>query len=84
MSKEDVIEVTGEVVEALANAMFRVKILDPNYPENYVVLARISGKMRINHIRILLGDKVKVELNVYDPTKGRIIFRYKEYKEQQP
>lgn len=80
MSKEDVIEVDGEVVESLPNATFRVKILDPNYPQNYIVLGRISGKMRINYIRILPGDKVKIELNVYDPTKGRITFRYKEVR----
>ena len=78
MSKEDVIEVNGEVIESLPNATFKVKILDPNYPENYVVLAHISGKMRINYIRILPGDKVKLELNLYDPTKGRITFRSKE------
>lgn len=77
MGQKDVIEVDGEVAESLPNAMFRVKILDPNYPENYIVLAHTSGKMRINNIRILPGDRVRVELNPYDPLKGRITYRSK-------
>ncbi len=75
MAKE-VIEVLGVVLEALPNAMFRVKLLDENYP-NQEVLAHISGRMRINYIRILPGDKVTLELTPYDLTKGRIIFRHK-------
>lgn len=73
MSKEDVIEIEGVVVETLPNAMFRVKL-----ENGHVVLAHISGKMRKNYIRILLGDSVTVELTPYDLTKGRIIFRNRE------
>lgn len=72
MSKQDVIEQDGVVVEALSNAQFRVEL------ENGVqIIAHISGKMRMHYIKILPGDKVKVEMNVYDLTKGRISFRYK-------
>lgn len=76
MAKE-VIELLGVVVEALPNATFRVKLLDEKYPD-HLVLAHISGRMRINYIRILPGDKVTVELTPYDLTKGRIIFRHKD------
>ena len=88
MGKE-VIEVMGIVTETLPNATFKVKLLDENYP-NHELLAHISGRMRINHIRILPGDKVTVELTPYDLTKGRIVFRHKEggyrehNQEQQP
>jgi translation initiation factor IF-1 len=75
MGKE-VIEVMGVVIETLPNATFRVKLTDERYP-NHEILAHISGRMRINHIRILPGDKVTVELTPYDLTKGRIIFRHK-------
>jgi len=64
-------------MEALPNAMFRVKLLDENYPD-HVVLAHISGRMRINYIRILPGDKVTIELTPYDLTKGRIVFRHRD------
>lgn len=77
MAKE-VIEVLGEIVEALPNAMFRVRLIDENY-EGHEILAHISGRMRINHIRILPGDTVTVELTPYDLSKGRIIFRHKNY-----
>lgn len=70
--KADVIEVLGTVVEALPNAMFRVKL-----ENGHEVLAHLSGKMRMNYIRILPGDKVTVELSVYDLTRGRIIYRHK-------
>ncbi len=70
MAKEEKIEVDGKVLEALPNAMFRVEI-----EGGHVVLAHISGKMRMNYIRILTGDKVKVELSPYDLTRGRIIYR---------
>lgn len=70
MAKEELIEVEGVVKEALPNAMFRV-ILD----NGHLVLAHISGKIRKNFIRILPGDKVKVELSPYDLTRGRITFR---------
>ncbi|MDD5247498.1 MAG: translation initiation factor IF-1 [Rhodocyclaceae bacterium] len=72
MSKEDVIEMLGEVVENLPNAMFRVKL-----ENGHVVLGHISGKMRMHYIRILPGDKVTVQLTPYDLTKGRIVFRAK-------
>lgn len=77
MAKE-VIEVLGVVTEALPNAMFRVKLIDERYPENTVLLCHISGRMRINYIRILPGDKVTVELTPYDLTKGRITFRHRD------
>lgn len=73
MSKEDVIEMDGVVTETLRNTTFRVRL-----ENGHVVLAHISGKMRKNYIRILTGDKVKVELTPYDLTKGRIIFRERE------
>ena len=72
MPKEDSIEVEGVVIEPLPNAMFRVAL-----ENGHKVLAHISGKMRMNYIRILPGDKVKVELSPYDLTRGRITFRIK-------
>jgi translation initiation factor IF-1 len=72
MSKEDVIEMQGEVVENLPNATFKVKL-----ENGHAVLGHISGKMRMHYIRILPGDKVTVQLTPYDLTKGRIVFRAK-------
>ena len=72
MSKADVIEVEGTVLEKLPNAMFKVEL-----ENNHVVLAHISGKLRMNFIRILPGDKVTIELSPYDLYKGRIIWRDK-------
>lgn len=72
MAKEDVIELEGEVVEALPNAMFNVRL-----ENGHEVLAHISGKMRMNYIKILPGDRVTVELSIYDLTRGRITYRYK-------
>jgi translation initiation factor IF-1 len=72
MSKEDGIEVEGKVVEPLPNAMFRV-VMD----NGHRVLAHVSGKMRMNRIRILPGDKVTMELSPYDLTRGRITYRFK-------
>ena len=72
MSKEDVIEVEGIVLESLPNAMFKVEL-----ENKHVVLAHISGKLRMNFIRILPGDKVTMELSPYDLSKGRIIWRDK-------
>ena len=72
MSKEDVIEVEGVVVEALPNAMFKVKL-----ENDHIVLAHVSGKMRMNFIRILPGDKVTLELTPYDLNRGRITYRFK-------
>ena len=70
MAKEEPIEVEGVVTEPLPNAMFRVKLNN-----GHVVLAHISGKMRMHYIKILPGDRVIVELTPYDSTKGRIVFR---------
>ena len=72
MSKEDVIEVEGTVVEALPNAVFQVEL-----ENGHKVLAHISGKLRMNFIRILPGDKVTIELSPYDLTRGRITWRAK-------
>ena len=72
MSKSDVIEIEGTVVEKLPNTMFRVEL-----ENGHEITAHISGKMRMHYIRILPGDKVKVEMSPYDLTKGRISFRYK-------
>ncbi len=71
-SKKDVIEAEGIVTEALPNAMFRVQL-----DSGHTVLAHISGKMRMYYIRILLGDRVTVELSPYDLTRGRITYRFK-------
>ena len=70
MSKEDLIEVEGKVVEALPNTMFQVEI-----QEGHKVLAHLGGKLRKHYIRILPGDRVKLELSPYDLTRGRITFR---------
>ena len=72
MAKQDVIELEGTVLDTLPNAMFKVEL-----ENKYVVLAHISGKLRMNYIRILPGDKVTVEMSPYDLTKGRIIWRDK-------
>jgi translation initiation factor IF-1 len=70
--KDDVIEVIGTVVEPLPNAMFRVKL-----DNGHEVLCHISGKMRMHYIRILPGDKVRIEMSPYDLERGRIIYRYR-------
>ena len=72
MAKDDVIQMAGEIVENLPNAMFRVKL-----ENGHVVLGHSSGKMRMHYIRILPGDKVTVEMTPYDLTRARIIFRAK-------
>ncbi|HJB25454.1 MAG TPA: translation initiation factor IF-1 [Firmicutes bacterium] len=72
MSKEDVIEIEGTVLEALPNAMFQVELAN-----GHKILAHISGKLRMNYIRILPGDKVTVEMSPYDLSKGRITWRSK-------
>ena len=72
MSKSDVIEVEGKVVEKLPNAMFKVEL-----ENGHTIRAHISGKMRMHYIKILPGDKVQVELSVYDLDRGRITYRYK-------
>jgi translation initiation factor IF-1 len=72
MPKEESIQVDGKVIEPLPNAMFRVEI-----ENGHIVLAHISGKMRMHFIKILPGDKVTVELSPYDLSRGRIVYRYK-------
>ena len=72
MSKEDVIEVEGVVIDALPNAMFMVQL-----ENGHEVLAHVSGKLRMNYIRIVPGDKVKLEMSPYDLSKGRITWRVK-------
>ena len=72
MAKDDVIELEGTILESMPNAMFKVKL-----ENNHEILAHISGKIRKNFIRILPGDKVKVEMTPYDLSRGRITFRLK-------
>lgn len=71
MAKEEKIQVSGEVLESLPNAMFRVKL-----ETDHEIIAHISGKMRMHYIRILPGDKVTVDISPYDLTKGRITYRH--------
>jgi len=71
MAKQPAIEKEGTIIEALSNAMFRVEL-----DNGHIIIAHISGKMRMHYIRILPGDRVKVEMSPYDLTKGRISFRY--------
>ena len=72
MAKQNASEQDGTIVEALSNAMFRVELQN-----GHEVIAHISGKMRMHYIKILPGDKVRIEMSPYDLTKGRIVFRYK-------
>lgn len=72
MAKQDVIKQDGTILEALSNAMFKVKL-----ENGHEITAHISGKMRMNYIRILPGDKVAVEMSPYDLNRGRIVYRYK-------
>ena len=72
MAKQSAIEQDATIVEALSNAMFRVELQN-----GHEVIAHISGKMRMHYIKILPGDKVRIEMSPYDLTKGRIVFRYK-------
>ena len=72
MAKQSAIEQDGVIIEALSNAMFRVEL-----DNGHVIIAHISGKMRMHYIKILPGDRVKVEMSPYDLTRGRISFRYK-------
>ena len=72
MAKQSAIEQDGTIVEALSNAMFRVELQN-----GHEVIAHISGKMRMHYIKILPGDKVRIEMSPYDLTKGRTVFRYK-------
>ena len=72
MAKQSAIEQDGTIVEALSNAMFRVEL-----ENGHEIISHISGKMRMHYIRILPGDKIRVEMSPYDLSKGRIVFRYK-------
>ena len=72
MAKQDVLELEGEILEALPNAMFQIKL-----ENGHIVLGHISGKMRMNYIKILPGDKVTVEISPYDLSRGRIVYRKK-------
>jgi translation initiation factor IF-1 len=72
MAKQSSIEQDGIIIEALSNAMFRVEL-----ENGHQVIAHISGKMRMNYIKILPGDKIKLEMSPYDLSKGRIVYRYK-------
>ena len=72
MAKQSAIEQDGSIIEALSNAMFRVQL-----ENGHQLIAHISGKMRMNYIKILPGDKIKVEMSPYDLSKGRITYRYK-------
>jgi len=72
MSKEKTIQVEGTVIEPLSNAMFKVRL-----DNGIAIIAHICGKIRMNYVRILPGDRVKVEISPYDPTKGRITWRFK-------
>ncbi len=75
MSKQDVVETEGVVLEVLRNANFKVKLIN-----GYVITAYLSGKLHMNNIRVFAGDTVKVEMSIYDLTKGRIIWRIKQQK----
>ena len=72
MAKQASIEQDGTIVEALSNAMFKVEL-----ENGHIIICHISGKMRMNYIKILTGDKVRIEMSPYDLTKGRICYRYK-------
>ena len=72
MAKQDLIKLDGTVIEALSNAMFRVKL-----ENEHIIVAHISGKMRMHYIKIMPGDKVALEMSPYDLNKGRITYRYK-------
>jgi translation initiation factor IF-1 len=72
MAKQASIEQDGTIIEALSNAMFKVEL-----ENGHVIICHISGKMRMNYIKILPGDKVRIEMSPYDLTKGRIVYRYK-------
>ncbi len=75
MGKEDVVRIEGTIVEALPNAMFRVEL-----DNGHLILAHVSGRMRRNFIRLVPGDRVVVELSIYDLTRGRIVYRKKPEK----
>ena len=78
MSKQDVMETEGVVIEVLRNANFKVKLVN-----GFVITAYLSGKLHLNNIRILVGDQVKVDMSLYDLTKGRIVWRMKQQKAEE-
>ncbi|PIQ78237.1 translation initiation factor IF-1 [Candidatus Peregrinibacteria bacterium CG11_big_fil_rev_8_21_14_0_20_46_8] len=77
MAKDNKIVVDGVVTEILPNTTFKVRIDSEEYPDDFVVTGYISGKMRMNYIKIIKGDRVRIELDPYDLSKGRIVYRYK-------
>lgn len=77
MAKEEMLEFRGEVIECLPSASFRIRLETETDGEGPEIIATISGRMRKNNIRVLLGDKVSIEMSAYDLTKGRITFRHK-------
>lgn len=80
MPKGDKMEFDGVVVETLPNTIFIIKIDDPSFPPGFTLRGYISGKMRMNYIRIIPGDRVRVEIDPADITNGRITYRYKEIR----
>lgn len=78
MAKEEKIEMDGVVIEAMPNTQFKVQLGDGSESEGPIIMATLSGKIRVNNIRVLPGDRVKLEVSPYDTTKGRIVYRYKE------
>jgi translation initiation factor IF-1 len=83
MAKQ-VIQVDGVIIECLPNTTFKVRLNDPDYPSDHILLCHLSGKMRINYIRIIPGDHVTVELTPYDLSKGRIVYRHKKPPVRKP
>ena len=83
MSK-DIIEAEGVIMQALPNAMFKVQLVSEEGPTGHVVLCTISGKIRMHYIKLVPGDKVKLELTPYDLTRGRIVYRLKDDKRKKP
>jgi translation initiation factor IF-1 len=78
MAKEEKIEMDGIVIEAQPNARFKIQIGETINAEGPIIIATLSGKIRVNNIRVLPGDRVKIEVSPYDISKGRIVYRYKE------
>lgn len=78
MAKEEKIEMDGIVIEAMPNTQFRVQMGEAGDENGPIIIATLSGKIRVNNIRVLPGDRVKLEVSPYDTTKGRIVYRYKE------
>ena len=77
MAKDDIVRVEGRVVDVLPNAQFKVELIQTASPSGTILMCHLSGKMRKNNIRVLMGDRVDVEISTYDFTKGRIAYRHK-------